>query len=147
MQAAVALAQMDRLESFIAKRRENFKYLHQNLKPLEEFLILPEATPKSDPSWFGFPITVRPNSPVNRLDLTVQLDAAKIGTRLLFAGNLVRQPMFQGRNYRVAGTLENTDLVMNGTFWVGVYPGLSREMLDFTIEQISAVFAGKGVKA
>jgi CDP-6-deoxy-D-xylo-4-hexulose-3-dehydrase len=147
MQAAVALAQMDRLESFIAKRRENFKYLHENLKPLEEFLILPEATPKSDPSWFGFPITVRPNSPVNRLDLTVQLDAAKIGTRLLFAGNLVRQPMFQGRNYRVAGTLENTDLVMNGTFWVGVYPGLSREMLDFTIEQISAVFAGKGVKA
>jgi CDP-6-deoxy-D-xylo-4-hexulose-3-dehydrase len=140
MQAACGLAQMDRLEGFIEARKNNFAYLKDRLKSCEEFLILPEATPNSDPSWFGFPVTLRPAANVNRVDMLTYLDQYKIGTRLLFAGNLTRQPYMVGRNYRVSGELTNTDRVMNDTFWIGVYPGLSQEMLDFAIGKIEAFF-------
>ncbi len=140
MQAACALAQMDRVEEFIAARKANFAYLKNGLKSCEEFLLLPEATPNSDPSWFGFPITINASAGVNRVDLLQYLDQHKIGTRLLFAGNLTRQPYMKGRNYRIAGELTNTDIVMNDTFWIGVYPGLSREMLDFVIQKIETFF-------
>jgi len=136
MQAACALAQMDRLEGFIKARRENFAYLHEKLASCQEFLILPHATPNSMPSWFGFPITLKPEADIRRVDLLGYLDQNKIGTRLLFAGNLTRQPYMIGREYRVSGDLTNTDIVMNQTFWVGVYPALSREMLDFIVEKI-----------
>lgn len=136
MQAACALAQMDRLEGFVQARRDNFAYLHDRLQSCTEALILPHATPNSVPSWFGFPITLKPEADVNRVDLLAYLDQNKIGTRLLFAGNLTRQPYMIGREYRVSGELTNTDIVMNQTFWVGIYPGLSREMLDFTAEKI-----------
>ncbi|WP_042301562.1 lipopolysaccharide biosynthesis protein RfbH [Paraburkholderia kururiensis] len=136
MQAACALAQMDRLEGFIQARRDNFAYLHDKLQSCKEFLILPHATPNSVPSWFGFPITLKPEADFRRVDLLSYLDQHKIGTRLLFAGNLTRQPYMIGREYRVSGELTNTDIVMNQTFWVGVYPGLNREMLDFIVEKI-----------
>ncbi len=143
MQAACGLAQLDRANDFIAARRANFTYLKEALRPLEEFMILPEATPDSDPSWFGFPITLRDDAPVNRVDLLKYLDQHKIGTRLLFAGNITRQPYFEGRNYRVAGSLERSDTVMNNTFWIGVYPALNTEMLDYTAQRISE-FLGAG---
>ncbi|NYE24219.1 lipopolysaccharide biosynthesis protein RfbH [Pigmentiphaga litoralis] len=136
MQAACALAQMDRLEGFVQARKDNFAYLTEKLKSCEEFLILPEATEKADPSWFGYPITVKEDAGVTRLDLTTYLDQNKIGTRLLFAGNLTRQPYMLGRNFRISGELTNTDRIMNQTFWIGLYPGLSREMLDYTVEKI-----------
>ena len=136
MQAACALAQMDRLEAFIAARRRNFDFLHESLRTCEEFLILPEATPKSQPSWFGFPLTLREGCGIKRVDLISYLDRYRIGTRLLFAGNLTRQPSMIGRNYRVAGSLANTDVVMNNTFWIGVYPGLTESMLSFAVEKI-----------
>ena len=140
MQAACALAQMDRVEEFIAARKANFSYLKAGLKNCEEFLLLPEATPHSDPSWFGFPITIKASAGINRVDLLQYLDQNKIGTRLLFAGNLTRQPYMKGRNFRIAGELTNTDTVMNDTFWIGVYPGLSREMLDFVIAKLETFF-------
>lgn len=140
MQAACALAQMDRLEGFIATRKRNFAYLKERLKSCEEFLILPEATPNSDPSWFGFPITLKESADINRVELIKYLDQYKIGTRLLFAGNLTRQPYMIGRNFRVSGELKNTDTVMNDTFWIGVYPGLTEEMLNFSIDKIETFF-------
>ncbi len=140
MQAACALAQMDRVEEFIAARKANFAYLKAGLKNCEEFLLLPEATSNSDPSWFGFPITLKANAGINRVDLLQYLDQNKIGTRLLFAGNLTRQPYMKGRNFRISGDLTNTDTVMNDTFWIGVYPGLSKEMLDFVIAKLEAFF-------
>jgi len=136
MQAACALAQLDRLDEFVKARKENFAYLKNRLKSCEEFLILPEATENSDPSWFGFPITLKENAPVSRVDLLSYLDQNKIGTRLLFAGNLTRQPYMIGRNFRVSGSLVNTDVVMNRTFWIGVYPGLTKQSLDYAIEKI-----------
>jgi len=140
MQAACALAQMDRLPGFIEARKRNFVFLKDRLKSCEEFLILPEATPGSDPSWFGFPITIRDEAGITRVDLLKYLDQYKIGTRLLFAGNLTRQPYFQGRTYRVSGELINTDKVMNNTFWIGVYPGLDEEMLSFVVEKLETFF-------
>ena len=136
MQAACALAQLDKLEDFIKARKANFQFLKERLKTCEEFLHLPEATPNSDPSWFGFPITVKENSPVSRLDLLTYLDQQKIGTRLLFAGNLVRQPSMEGAQYRISGDLTNTDRVMNQTFWIGVQPALTQEMLEYVCSQI-----------
>ena len=136
MQAACGLAQLDRLPSFIAARRRNFAVLRERLASCEELLILPEATPHSEPSWFGFPLTLRPEAGVTRVDLLRYLDQYRIGTRLLFAGNLTRQPYFQGRQYRVSGELVNTDKVMNHTFWIGVYPGLTEDMLDYAATQI-----------
>ena len=141
MQAACGLAQLERVDEFIAARKRNFAYLKQGLRGCEEFLMLPEATPNSDPSWFGFPITLRPNAGVSRVDLLQYLDQHKVGTRLLFAGNLTRQPYMSGRSYRVASELTQTDVVMNDTFWIGVYPGLSETMLDYAVEQIK-LFVG-----
>ena len=144
MQAAVALAQMDRLEGFIEARKRNFAYLTERLSPLQDRLILPEATPNSDPSWFGYPITLRPESGIRRLDLLRYLDEHKIGTRLLFAGNLTRQPYMQGRHYRVSGDLENSDVVMNQTFWIGVQPALTGDMLEFTASKIESYLGAEG---
>jgi len=140
MQAACGLAQMDRLAGFVEIRKRNFTYLKDRLKSCKEFLVLPEATPNSDPSWFGFPMTLRPAGNGNRVDLLTYLDQHKIGTRLLFAGNLTRQPYFQGVEYRVSGELINTDRVMKDTFWIGVYPGLTKEMLDFVITKLESFF-------
>jgi CDP-6-deoxy-D-xylo-4-hexulose-3-dehydrase len=140
MQAAVGLAQLDRLEHFVEQRRANFRYLGERLRSIAEFVVLPAATEGSDPSWFGFPITLRPEAQANRVDLLRFLDQYKIGTRLLFAGNLIRQPYFRGINYRLAGSLENTDIIMNDTFWIGVYPGLSTEMLEFMCGRLETFF-------
>ena len=140
MQAACALAQLDRLEGFIAARKRNFAFLRERLRSVEEFLILPEATPGSDPSWFGFLLTLRAEAQSRRVDLLQYLDQYKIGTRLLFAGNLTRQPSMVGRQFRVSGELTNTDRIMNDTFWIGVYPGLTEEMLDFGAGKIEAYF-------
>lgn len=138
MQAACALAQLDRVDDFIAARKANFAYLKNRLQSCEEFLHLPEATPNSDPSWFGFPIILKENAGVRRVDLLSYLDQNKIGTRLLFAGNLTRQPYMIGKNFRVSGELTNTDVVMNQTFWLGVYPGLTEAHLDFVVEKLES---------
>ena len=134
MQAALGLSQIDKLPHFIARRKENFAYLKAALKPLEDVLLLPEASEGSDPSWFGFPIGVRAEAPFTRDELTGALEARKIGTRLLFGGNLLRQPAYEGWEHRVVGELPNTDYVMNQVFWIGVYPGLTREMLEFMVK-------------
>ena len=125
MQAAVGLAQLERLDEFVAARRHNWQYLRDGLRDLEDILKLPVATANSEPSWFGFCITLRPEAPFDREELMRFLDSRKIGTRLLFGGNLLRQPYMQGRTYRVVGQLANADIVMNRTFWIGVYPGLN----------------------
>jgi CDP-6-deoxy-D-xylo-4-hexulose-3-dehydrase len=140
MQAACALAQLDRVDEFIAKRKANFKFLKQRLKGCSEFLHLPEATPNSDPSWFGFPLVLRESSGVKRVDLLNYLDQNKIGTRLLFAGNLTRQPYMIGRNFRVSGELRNTDVVMNQTFWLGVFPGLDEDHLEYIALKLEEFF-------
>jgi CDP-6-deoxy-D-xylo-4-hexulose-3-dehydrase len=136
MQAALGASQIAKLPQFIARRKENFSYLRDALQPLEEYLMLPEATPGSDPSWFGFPIAVRENAPFRRDELIRELESKKIGTRLLFGGNLLRQPAYEGCEYRAIGTLPNTDFVMNNVFWVGVYPGLTKPMLDFIVDAL-----------
>jgi len=137
MQAAVGHAQMDRLDDFIARRRANFASLKATLKPHEDIFILPEATPKSDPSWFGFPISMRDGAPFKRDDLLQYLNENKIGTRLLFGGNLIRQPYMKGRNYRVHGSLDNSDKVMRDTFWLGVYPGLGDAHINYIVDAIA----------
>jgi CDP-6-deoxy-D-xylo-4-hexulose-3-dehydrase len=140
MQAACALAQIDRLDDFIAIRKANFKYLKERLTSCQAFLHLPQATPGSDPSWFGFPLVLKESSGIQRVDLLKYLDDNKIGTRLLFAGNLVRQPYMLGRNFRISGELVNTDIVMNQTFWIGVYPGLTKEHLDYVVSKLEEFF-------
>lgn len=140
MQAACGLAQMDSLVEFVRRRKENFKYLSDKLQSCEAYIILPKATPGADPSWFGFPITIKPECDINRVDLLKFMTQNKIGTRLLFAGNLTRQPYFEGLNYRISGDLTNTDLIMNHTFWVGVYPGLDKPHLDFMIAKFEEFF-------
>ena len=140
MQAACALAQMDRVEEFIAKRRANFTYLRARLASVAEFLHLPEATPNSEPSWFGFPLIVKPSAGIKRVDLINFLEENKIGTRLLFAGNLVKQPYMVGRNYRISGDLTNTDIVMNQTFWLGTFPALGTQELDFITNKLEDFF-------
>ncbi|MFC5498465.1 lipopolysaccharide biosynthesis protein RfbH [Caenimonas terrae] len=140
MQAACALAQMDRLDGFVQARKDNFAYLKDRLRSCEEFLELPEPTAGAEPSWFGFPITLRAGANTQRVDLLTYLDQRKVGTRLLFAGNLTRQPYMLGRNFRVSGELRRTDRIMNDTFWLGVYPGLSRTMLDYAAEQVETFF-------
>ncbi|MES2128350.1 MAG: lipopolysaccharide biosynthesis protein RfbH [Pseudomonadota bacterium] len=144
MQAACGLAQIDRAAGFIEARKDNFAYLTERLQSCAEFLILPQATEHADPSWFGYPMTLKPEANTSRVDLLTYLDQHKIGTRLLFAGNLTRQPYMIGRNYRVSGELANTDRVMHDTFWIGVFPGLTREMLDFTIDKLEAFFGVGG---
>ncbi len=140
MQAACGLAQLEKAPEFIAARKRNFKILKERLTTLEEFLILPEATANSDPSWFGFPITLREDAPVTRVDLLKYLDQHKIGTRLLFAGNLIRQPYFADRKYRAPDSLTNTETILNHTFWLGVYPGLNAEMFEFAAEKLETFF-------
>jgi CDP-6-deoxy-D-xylo-4-hexulose-3-dehydrase len=136
MQAAVGLAQLDRLDGFIAARRRNFALLAEGLRPLEELLILPQATPGSEPSWFGFPLTLRADAPFARDHLLRHLQARRIATRLLFGGNLLRQPYMQGRPHRVVGALANSDAVTARSFWIGVFPGLSAEAIGYIIEQM-----------
>jgi CDP-6-deoxy-D-xylo-4-hexulose-3-dehydrase len=136
MQAALGCSQIDKLPEFIARRKENFAYLLRELQPLEDVLMLPVAGEHADPSWFGFPIGVKPGAPFTRDQLTRALEAGKIGTRLVFAGNLLRQPAYEGLEYRVVGDLENTDFVMNNVFWIGVYPGLTEEMLQYVVKTV-----------
>jgi CDP-6-deoxy-D-xylo-4-hexulose-3-dehydrase len=142
MQAALGLSQLNKLEYFIAKRKENFNYLKKHLEELDG-LILTNATKNSDPSWFGFPITLNPRFPLNREDLLRFLDSRKIGTRLLFAGNILKQPAYKNIDFRVVGDLKNTDIIMNRSFWIGVYPGLTKTMLDYVIESITDFMIGK----
>jgi CDP-6-deoxy-D-xylo-4-hexulose-3-dehydrase len=134
MQAACGLAQLERLPEFIKKRNENFAYLKNKLGGLTEFIDLPKATKNSEPSWFGFPITLKEG--VDRVEFTQYLDSHKIGTRLLFAGNLTKQPYFQDIEYRIVGNLTNTDITMNKTLWLGIYPALGEEQLDFVAEKM-----------
>lgn len=136
MQAAVGVAQLDRVDEFIAARRRNFRILTELLRPMEDVFILPEATPNSDPSWFGYAITIRPGAPFSRDGLVRHLDAHKVGTRLLFGGNLLRQPYMRGRPHRVVGSLANADLVTDNTFWIGLYPGLTEDHLGFATDCI-----------
>jgi len=130
MQAACGVAQLEQIETFVQKRKDNFNYLTKKLQNLTEYLILPEATEDSEPAWFGYPITIK-DATINRTELLKYLDEHKIGTRLLFAGNLTKQPYFKDQNYRVVGSLENTDKIMNQTFWIGIYPAISKEMMDY----------------
>ncbi len=135
MQAALGLTQMKKLDGFIAARNKNFNYLYSRLSGVDG-LIMPKATEHSEPSWFGFPITLDPKHPVNREELLRFLDSKKIGTRLMFAGNILKQPAYKNVDFRVVGDLTNTDIVMMRTFWVGVYPGLTEPMLDYVVENI-----------
>jgi CDP-6-deoxy-D-xylo-4-hexulose-3-dehydrase len=143
IQAAIGLAQLDRLDSFIELRRRNWKYLFDGLRDLEDFFILPKATANSDPSWFGFALTVRPGMSKSRNQIVMELGEKNIGTRLLFGGNLLRQPAFIGTPRRVYGDLTNTDVVMRDTFWIGVWPGLEVKMLDYVIDAIKFSVKGK----
>ncbi len=136
MQAAVGVAQLEKLPRFIQTRNENFQQLHQALADLEDVLILPQATPQSEPSWFGFPITIRPGSFITRTEVIAQLTQAKIATRLLFGGNLLRQPAYKNIPHRIVGDLTNADIITEQTFWVGVYPGLTGDMMHYIAEQI-----------
>lgn len=136
MQAAVGLAQLDKAPSFIAARRRNFGLLQERLADMEEFLILPQATEGSDPSWFGFPLAVREDAPFTRVEAIGHLEGRRISTRLLFGGNLLRQPAYRGIEHRVVGDLTNTDFVMNNVFWIGVYPGLTLSMIDHMAESV-----------
>jgi CDP-6-deoxy-D-xylo-4-hexulose-3-dehydrase len=143
IQAAIGLAQLDRLDTFVELRRRNWTYLSNSLKELEDYLILPKASEDSEPSWFGFALTVKPDSPKTRNQIVRELNEKKIGTRLLFGGNLLRQPAFIGTPRRVIDDLKNTDRIMNDTFWIGVWPGLSLEMLDYMIFSIKNILTGK----
>ena len=149
MQAALGVSQIAKLPFFIERRKENFSYLKKLLQPLEDCLMLPVAGEDSDPSWFGFPIAVKTDAPFSRDQLTRQLESNKIGTRLVFAGNLLRQPAYEGYEHRVVGDLKNTDFVMNQVFWIGVYPGLTKEMLDFIAKVMTefVVLSKAGLRA
>jgi CDP-6-deoxy-D-xylo-4-hexulose-3-dehydrase len=140
MQAACGLAQLEKLDFFIERRRENFSYLKEKLQNLNEFIHLPVATENSNPSWFGFPITLKDDCGSNRVDLLKFLDNHKIGSRLLFAGNLTKQPYFKDIDYRVVGELTHTDKTMNDTFWIGVQPALTNDHLDFVVEKMEEFF-------
>ena len=139
MQAAVGVSQFQKLEGFIAARRRNFQTLTEGMRDLEEFFILPEPTPASEPSWFGFALAVRPGSPFTRDQVTRYLDAKKIGTRLLFGGNLVRQPAYKNVKFRAVERLTNTDFVMNNVFWIGLYPGLTPDMIAYMLETLHTI--------
>lgn len=142
LQASIGVAQMDKLESFTKKRKENFEYLYGKLKEFEDYFILPKATENSEPSWFGFLLTIKEDSKINRTKFMQYLNDNGIGTRLLFGGNLTKQPYFvdYGIKYRQIGDLENTDIIMNNTFWIGVYPALEKEHLDYVYETFKKIF-------
>lgn len=142
LQAALGYSQLQKLDSFVEARRENFNYLYDGLKGIEG-LLLPKATENSNPSWFGFPITLDPKHPVNRESLLRFLDEMKIGTRLMFAGNITKQPAYTNTDFRIVGDLRNSDIVMERSFWIGVYPGLTKPMLEFVIECITNFMNGK----
>jgi CDP-6-deoxy-D-xylo-4-hexulose-3-dehydrase len=144
MQAAVGVAQLAKLDGFIEARKRNFQALREGLCEMEEFFILPEATRDSDPSWFGFPIAVRPEAPFSRNDATRFLEERKIATRLLFGGNLVRQPAYRDAPRRVIGSLKNSDFVMNQVFWIGVYPGIGPAAVAYMLENLRGLVS-KGV--
>jgi len=139
MQAACGCAQIEKLDSFIKIRKENFQFLYNLLEDLEDELILPKATQFSDPSWFGFPISVREHSKYDRDSILKSLNDKKIGTRLLFAGNLTRQPYMEKLNFKTSGNLINTDFIMNNTFWIGLQPSLNKEMLSYSVENIKNI--------
>jgi CDP-6-deoxy-D-xylo-4-hexulose-3-dehydrase len=143
IQAAIGSAQLLRLDDFVTKRRNNWQYLMNGLKDLEDVFMLPRATENSEPSWFGFAITVRPSAPKSRNQIVQELNAMQIATRLLFGGNLLRQPAFMGTERRIVGPLTNTDIIMNDTFWIGVWPGLSQDMLDYMISSLHSIMKGK----
>ncbi len=143
MQAAIGVAQLEKLSDFIDRRNANWKRLHKGLKPLEEFLLLPKATKGSEPSWFGFPITVKEGAPFSRFDLVQHIESRRIGTRQLFGGNLLRQPAYKGLPMRVVGSLTNADIVTESTFWIGVYPGLTKVIIDFMVGTISEFIGEK----
>ncbi len=147
MQAAVGLAQMDRLDGFVAARRRNFALLTEMLTPLEDSLILPQPTPRSEASWFGYPITVRPGASFSRDDLVKHLNDKGVATRLLFGGNIIRQPYMKGREYRISGELANADLVTTNTFWIGLFPGLGEDHLSYATETIARFIAGSRLAA
>ena len=142
MQAAVGVAQLQKLDDFVAARRRNFRILRQGLAELEEFFLLPEATDGADPSWFGFPIGVRPGAPFSRNQTIAWLEQRKIATRLLFGGNLIRQPAYRDCQFRVAAPLDNTDFVMENVFWIGLYPGLSRAALEYMVDSLVTLTRG-----
>lgn len=143
IQAAIGLAQLERLDDFVKARKQNWATLREELTDLQDVLILPVATEFSDPSWFGFAVTVRPNSPVSRNEIVQELNHRGIGTRLLFGGNLLRQPAFIDTPRRLIGDLTNTDIVMNDTFWIGVWPGITEEMLKFMVDSLREIIRGK----
>ena len=143
MQAAVGLAQLDRLEGFIAARQRNFDLLIEAFREFEDVFILPEATPESQPSWFGFALTLRADAPFVREELTQYFDAKRIGTRLLFGGNLLRQPYMKGRNVRVVGDLTNADIVTERTFWIGLFPGIGADHIGYVADTVREFLAGK----
>ncbi|MBT4791712.1 MAG: lipopolysaccharide biosynthesis protein RfbH, partial [Halobacteriovoraceae bacterium] len=139
MQAAVGVSQLKKLAGFIEKRNNNFEYFRNGLLHLEEKLILPIATENSEPSWFGFPISIRPECGISRNTVTQLLEQHKIGTRMLFGGNLLKQPLYKNIEKRVIGDLENTDFIMNQTFWLGVWPGLEKKHFDYIIEILTTI--------
>jgi CDP-6-deoxy-D-xylo-4-hexulose-3-dehydrase len=145
MQAAVGLSQLDRVDEFIAARRRNFNLLTEGLSAYEDLFILPKATPRSDPSWFGFTLTVRPEARFSRDDVVQFLNANKVATRFLFGGNLLRQPYMEGRNYRVVGDLTNADIVTERTFWIGVFPGLTQGHIGYMVDTIGRFVRGERV--
>ena len=137
MQAAVGVAQLDKLQTFVAQRRQNFAYLLRQLQDLESHFVFPAATAGSEPSWFGFPLTIRPESEIKRHELINHLESKKIRTRLLFGGNLLQQPAYQGVAHRVSGELSNAKIIATSTFWVGVYPAVTNKMLDHIVNELS----------
>ena len=139
MQAAVGVSQLEKLDLFISARKRNFSILKQGLMPYQDVYALPQATEGSDPSWFGFPLAVRPESGVTRTEVTNYLESQKIGTRLLFGGNLIRQPAYKDVAFRVVGELKNTDYVMNNVFWIAVYPGLSESMIQHMLDSLGEI--------
>jgi CDP-4-dehydro-6-deoxyglucose reductase, E1 len=147
MQAAVGLSQLDKIDGFIERRRENFRGISERLlaEGLDKYLILPEATVGTNPSWFGYLLTLRDGVKISRRDLTASLEEKKVGSRLLFAGNLTKQPAFLGSNFRVSGGLENTDKIMENSFWIGVWPGLTNAHLDYMVDMLKKIILEKSI--
>ena len=137
------MAQLKKLPTFIEKRRRNFQFLYEGLSDMEEFFILPKATPGAEPSWFGFPLSVREGAPFTRDEVLRYLDDHKIATRLIFGGNLLRQPAYLGIRHRKVGDLSNSDFVMNNSLWMGVWPGLTERMLTFVLDKLHEMAAAR----